>query len=117
MIKLASKKYPDQNFKVLDILKNPHETEKFDVVLSSGIFNRKINNHNTFVEGMIKTMFNLSKEAVGFNILSSKARFKEKDEYYANPEELLSYCKSLTTNVVMKHNYMEHDVTYFLYKI
>jgi len=116
MILKAKKKYPKASFKICDLINNFHSLNRVDFVLASGIFNRKIKNHEKFVKNMIAKMYEKCNRALGFNILSTRADFQEKNEYYADPEELLQYCKELSKNVIMNHEYMNHDVTYFLYK-
>jgi len=116
MILKAKEKYPKASFKVCDLINSYHSINKYDFVLASGIFNRKINDHEEFVEKMIRKMYGKCNHALGFNILSIRAEFKEKNEYYADPEKLLNYCRKLSNNVIINHEYMSHDVTYFLYK-
>lgn len=115
MIKTASKKYPEVSFKVKDILEIKRE-KAYDYVLSSGIFNRRIPGHKNFVKDSVRRMFELCKEGMAFNIMSQKADFKEKDEYYADPGEMLDFCLGLSRKVVLRHDYMTHDFTVYIYK-
>ena len=116
MILKAKKKYPEASFKICDLINDFQSLDKVDFVLASGIFNRKINNHEKFVKNMITKMYEKCNYALGFNILSTRADFQEKNEYYADPEKLLQFCNELSKNAIMNHEYMNHDVTYFLYK-
>ncbi len=112
----AKQKYPKGNFRVQQILNIPRPKPMYDYVIASGIFNRKISKHKTFVEETIKRMFLLCKKGVAFNILSTKADFKEPNEYYANPGELLNKCLILTRHAILRHDYMTHDFTIYLYR-
>ena len=116
MIDEASKSYPDAEFKVQNI--NEIETAEplYDLVFASGIFNRKIADHEAFVKETIKSMFSLCRIGVAFNILSTKADFFEEEEYYADPDVLLDFCKELSKKSVLRHDYMPHDFTVYLYK-
>ena len=101
MIFKANKKYPNASFKICDIMNETHSLDRVDFVFASGIFNRKIENHDEFVKNMISKMYEKCNRALGFNILSTRADFQEENEYYADPEKLLQYCKELSKNVIM----------------
>ncbi len=116
MIKQAKKKHLKARFKIANILEMQTLKPDYDYVFASGIFNRRVKNHERFVQETIKTMFQLCRRGLAFNILSQKADFKEKDEYHARPDELLKFCQTLSQDVVLNHDYMPHDFTVFLYK-
>lgn len=116
MIAQAKIKYPTFNFFITDILNDEVSDGQYDYVFSSGIFNRKINNHEKFVEKMIHRMYEISKKGLAFNILSDNADFKEPDEYCANPDELSAFCRKISKNVAIDHGYMKHDFTIFMRK-
>ena len=116
MIKKASTKYPEVFFKLCDLFIDHEKLINTDYVFASGIFNRKIEQHDEFVKRMIEIMFQKSNYGIGFNILSNRARFKENNSYYADAQSMFYFCETVANRVVMNHDYMEHDVTYFLYK-
>ncbi|MGR3175998.1 MAG: class I SAM-dependent methyltransferase [Candidatus Scalindua sp.] len=116
MIDEASKSYPDAEFKVQNINEIEMVEPLYDFVFASGIFNRKISNHESFVRESVQRMFSLCKIGVAFNIMSTKADFFDEEEYYADPGEMLNFCLSLSKRVVLRHDYMPHDFTLYLYK-
>jgi ubiquinone/menaquinone biosynthesis C-methylase UbiE len=116
MIQQARENYKEAKFEELDILTDTKAGSSFDYVFSSGIFNRKISNHEAFVKSMISQMYAICRKGVAFNILSTKADFMEESEFYADPCEMLNFCLTLSRAVVLKHNYMPHDFTVYLYK-
>lgn len=116
MIQQAKKKYPKAKFKTANILEMQEAQPNYDYIFASGIFNRKVKNHERFVEGTIQKMFQFCRQGIAFNILSQKADFKEKDEYYADSDQLLKFCRTLSQNVALNHDYMPHDFTVFVHK-
>lgn len=116
MIEKARKKYPGAPFKMQQILTTRVRQPLYDYVVASGIFNRKIPRHTAFIRDTIRQMFLLCRKGMAFNILSTKADFKEPDEYHADPGVLLTECLTLTRHAVLRHDYMTHDFTIYLYK-
>ena len=116
MVEFASKKYPEIEFKVMNILDMTETTPVCDYAFASGIFNLRIPQHELFLKSTIQKMFLLSREGIAFNIMSTKADFFEKKEYYADPGKMLNFCLDLSRRVVLRHDYMPHDFTVYVYK-
>lgn len=114
MIKMAKSNYPGVKFRVADILKI--DKPKYDYILASGIFNRKVKNHEKFLKSSVLNMFKLCKIGIAFNIMSVKADFKEKNEYYAEPDVIFRFCLNISRKVVLRHDYMPHDFTIYIYR-
>ena len=114
MIEYAKLKYPENKFQPsdLDSLKNYRP----DYVFASGIFNRRVKDHERFVHEMIKGMFGLCRQALAFNIMSIQADFMGKEQYYADPDALFKFCSTLSQRVVINHDYMPHDFTIYIYR-
>ena len=116
MIDIALNNYPEIKFKVQNILKLKKIKPNYDYVFASGIFNRRITRHKYFVMETVEKMFALCRQGMAFNIMSTKADFMEKNEYYADPSKMLNFCLSLSRKAALRHDYMPHDFTVYLYK-
>ena len=116
MIDAASANFPEADFEVLDIIETDDDKTKYDYVFASGIFNRRIPNHWSFVCEAIKKMYLFCNYGVAFNVMSTKADFMEKEEFYAEPGKILKFCLSLSRKSILRHDYMPHDFTVFIYK-
>ncbi len=116
MVDLARSNYPGIKFEVCNILCREKVKPAFDYVFSSGIFNRKISFHKQFIKDVITKMFDSCKKGVAFNIMSKNADFKLKNEFYADPAEMVDFCFKLTGKIVLRHDYMPHDFTIYAYK-
>lgn len=116
MIAKAKKCLPEAKFETLDILTFNDHLSRYDFVLLSGVFNLGQDNHKEFVEAMIRRMYQIACEAVAFNIMSMKADFIQPYEYYARPGGILDFCLTLTRRVILRHDYMTHDFTVYMYR-
>ena len=108
-------RYPDIKILNEDILERNFD-ENFDYVFASGIFNARVKNSRHYICSMIEAMFNACKEGMAANMFSTYVDYKERRHYYQKPEALFSYCKSLTKWVTLRHDYMPHEFTVYLYK-
>lgn len=116
MIEYARHRFPNANLEVRDLLTEPGTSAKFDYVLASGIFYLRQLEPMIYLETMIHRMFSLCRHGVAFNTLSSLAHKKTANEFYAEPAEVLAICLKVTPRVVLRHDYLIHDFTVYLYK-
>ena len=65
---------------------------------------------------MMDAMFKLAKNGVAINFLSIFSDYLTPGEYYSNPEVILRLAFSISPKVVLRHDYMKHDFTFYLYK-
>jgi ubiquinone/menaquinone biosynthesis C-methylase UbiE len=113
MIDICRQKHPDVVFaqqNVLDV------TRKFDFLIANGIFYLIQENSMEEMQKIIKHMFQLAKKGIAFNSLSSWATKQESGEFYANPFKVLEFCSTLTSKLVLRHDYLPHDFTIYMYK-
>ena len=115
MIAKAKERYPSADFRVQDILTHADPLPLYDFVILSGAFNLSQNRHKDIVAEMIRMMYKMSRVAIAFNMLSVKADFFEPGEYYARPGEMLDFCLTMTQRVILRHDYMTHDFTVYMY--
>ena len=112
MIERARARYPRRHFAVGDIL-DSGVSWKADYVLSSGSF--------TFTDAAlmkrsIAAMFAACRRGVAFNALSAWSKRRQTDEFHADPLTTLAFCRRLTPKLVLRHDYLPHDFTVYLYR-
>lgn len=116
MIQKARQRFPGITFEVADILDDSCTLkDKFDIVVSSGVFAHRTFSPLEFLKNMTVKMFALSEKALAFNTLSAWAPDPDEGEFYAGPPETLAFCKTLTPWVTLKHDYHARDFTIFMY--
>ena len=111
MTQKAQKKYPELKFETREI--SSCLEKSYDYVVMSGIF--AYANIVIFQEN-VQHAFNVCKKGLAFNSLSSWATQKEENEFYADPIETFNFCSKLTENIVLRHDYLPHDFTIYMYK-
>lgn len=103
------------------ILKDINEvTDNYDYIFASGTFNHKHEHNETYIRETIKNMYKLSRKGLAFNLLSLYTPPNMKDNsmfYYYDPDKIFEFCKSLTENVKLKHDYLPNDFTIALSKV
>ena len=118
MIKGAQQRHTDIEFIHLDITSDLHDLDgrKFDYVFLSGALNLSTDKHKETIKNVMKAMFALANKGVAINFLSIFSDYLSPGEYYCNPEEILRLAFSITQKVTLRHDYMPHDFTIYLYK-
>jgi len=115
LIEIAKEVYPDAHFEVKDI-EEDKTNEKFDWVFSCGIFNNKLSDNASFIQSMLKKMFKLCNKGVAADFMSAYVDFKNEGTYYAKPEEIFKFCKTLSRRVLLRHDYMPFEFCVYVYK-
>ncbi|MBN2057872.1 MAG: class I SAM-dependent methyltransferase [Candidatus Saganbacteria bacterium] len=125
LLEVARKKYPEARFELKDILEDRH-VPKFDYILASGIFNIRTTDsgsHIEFVKAMLLRMSDLAKHGVAANFLSEGALPISVPEdvnsgryYYFKPEEIMSFCRFISSRFIIRHDYHPGDFTVYLLK-
>ena len=113
MIDRAQSRFPSLKLLAMDLFSPARPKGHFDYVVESGLF-------TFYNEDLLKTaveiMFSMCEIAVGFNSLSSWAPDQQTGEFYADPLATLAFCKTITPWVTLRHDYMPHDFTIFMYR-
>jgi SAM-dependent methyltransferase len=115
MIETASQLHPKLKLNHGNLL-TFEESQRFDVVNANGIFYLLGEDAPVLVKRLIEKMYSLASRAVVFNSLSTWATHYEPGEFYANPVEILRFCRSLTPWVTLRHDYLPHDFTIYMYR-
>jgi ubiquinone/menaquinone biosynthesis C-methylase UbiE len=115
-IVLARQRFPQHTFEVGNLLEERLAEASFDYVFASGIFYLRQVQPVPFLDAMVRAMFGLCRRGVAFNTLSTRAACREAGEFYADPHKVLDLCWQLTPRVVLRHDYLPHDFTVYLYK-
>lgn len=112
------------SFEVVDILNNELiNTADIGVMLGLLNFNLKDSEKNLeYSKIFIQKAFNMVNELLIVDFLSSNltSNYKKEDfVYYHNPIEMLDFAFSLSSNIVLKHNYLpipQKEFMLFIYK-
>jgi SAM-dependent methyltransferase len=116
-IEIAKKRHPEADFRLLDIL-NSNIKEKWDWVFLVGAFNvaPKKQRWWPYVQAMITRMYDLCRQGIAVDFLSSYVDFRKEKAFHAQPEKVFSFAKTITRRVALRHDYMAYEFTLYLYK-
>jgi len=119
----AKKKYPEIEIINSDFIE--YEFNKtYDYIVSSGAFNIEMPDHDDYLKTVINKMYQLANLGVAFNLPSSYSNLAREDYQfepgikikYVDPKMIFDYCKSLTPYVTLRHDYLVHDFTIYMYR-
>lgn len=116
MVKAAAKRFPSVSFIEGTIDALIEQRQQFDFVMASGIFAHRQQSPIDFLHNMIEKMYEQSIKGCAFNCLSSWRDIKDEQEFYANPLSTVEFCRSLSSRVVLRHDYHEGDFTIYMYR-
>lgn len=116
MVEKAKARFPEVNIQNKTVFDLNKEISFYDYVIASGIFVFRKERPEMYLCSTVKKMFEICKKGVAFNSLSSWAKEKSSNEYYADPLRVIKFCKTLTPIIVMRHDYHSGDFTVYMYR-
>jgi SAM-dependent methyltransferase len=117
-IEEARKRHPGDAFHCADI-EGFAPDGKFDFVFVSGTFNVKFrDDQEAWVFRMLRKLFSLAQRGVGINLLSTyyDPGHYRADMFYCSPERAFAEAQTITRRVTLRHDYLPHDFTLYLYQ-
>ncbi len=115
MISRAQAVHPELDLRVGNILEE-HGGETYDIVSANGIFYLLGENAPTLMRQLVQEMFRRCRHGVTFNSLSTWAKHQEPGEFYANPVEVVAWCREISPYVTLRHDRLPHDFTIHLFR-
>jgi len=109
-INIANSKYGNM-FLYRDVLTD--ELFEADFYIASGSLNL-LHSHET--KEFIQNCFKNSKKGFIFNLLKKDKNHQNELFNYQNPNEIISFCKTLTKNIKYVEGYIKHDFTVGMFK-
>jgi SAM-dependent methyltransferase len=114
----ARRRHPGAEFFCADVERFEPENPP-DYVLISGTFNVKFReDQEAWVFGVLRRLFERARRGVGINMLSTyydPGHYRD-DMFYCEPERALAGAHAITRWVTLRHDYLPHDFTLYLYR-
>jgi SAM-dependent methyltransferase len=102
LLALGRHKHPEHRFGAMQ----DFDSETFDWVLISGVFNNRTEDNISFFHYHIAQLWQRCTKGMAFNLMSSWVDFEDPGLWYAQPEEVFAYMKSLTPYVSIRNDYV-----------
>ena len=120
MVEAARARHADVAFDCRDPLADD-DAGPWDVVLCSGLFHVKLGRDDDewwhFVSQTVRRMWQQSRVAIAFNLMSDRVDFRSPTLYYANPGAVLAFCQDeLSRRVAIRHDYPLHEFTVHVHR-
>ena len=113
MLAQARQRHPDARFIEGDLLQIKNG-EAADYIIASGVYQHA---SKELFQKSIAAMFQRCKVAVAFNMFSVWCPAESHNEYlFADPLETMEFCRQFTPNLLLRHEYMPHDFTIYMYR-
>lgn len=116
ILEAARKRFPNLDLRQADLMREEVAPPRFDFVFASGIFHLRPKGSYAYLEAMTRRMYRSCRRGVAFNSLSARSSVIEPDKFVAEPTKVLDICLDIAPNVVLRHDYLPHDFTVYLYK-
>jgi SAM-dependent methyltransferase len=121
MVVRARERFPHLTFVPGDASSEKTDLPPADYVLASGLFSHMTGDEDR-VRATIGRLWNAARRALAFNVLSTLTD-PGSDEaraasglFAADPLETLRFSRTLTPWVALRHDYLPHDFTIYLYR-
>ncbi len=117
IVDMAREKFPKLQFYQGGILDfDVSSLGSYDYVFASGIFTHRRSAPGQFLFSAVERMYSLATRGVAFNSLSTWGDSSDPGEFNADPLETVASCRRISPRAVLRHDYMPHDFTVFLYR-
>jgi len=111
----ARAKYPDAEFEVRDVLRQ-EIPRRFDFVISCGIHNLETGSNDEDMIRLLRKAWAAANEAVAISMLSKTADRIDEGRHYYDPIQMTAEALRLTRYMVLRQDYMPHDLILYLYR-
>lgn len=111
------KKFPEANFKLVDISRDPI-VDNCDYAVMCQVFNNRYKDADNFdiLRLAMEKSFAQARKAISIDMLSTYVSYRDDNLYYFSPEKVFSIAKELTPLVSLLHGYLPHHFTIQLFK-
>jgi SAM-dependent methyltransferase len=107
--------YPDAKFEIMNIQEDQVK-EQFDYIFTSGMFNVGFDGDLNLIGDIVRTFYNMTNMGTAVNFTSTLGDFQSPNIDYYDPSEIVALAKTITRDIVLRHDYLPHDFTLYLYK-
>lgn len=119
IVEIAAKKHPQGRFRVRDILTQGLD-DTCDYAIANGIFYLKTRDNEGYLHRTIQLLWNSCRRGVLFSARSRLADRtfikRERHLYQYDPSEVLDFCLQLSRATVLRHDYLPHEFTIYMYR-
>lgn len=119
-IQIARDKFPDADFRLLDVLEEGVALEQFDYAVINGVFTSKcqmsFDEMWHFVQRIVAKLYQHTNFGVAVNMMSKQVDW-ERDDLFHLPLDTLAFflCQKLSRHFVIRNDYGLYEFTAYIY--
>ena len=115
LIKLGKEKFK------LDLSQNSvlnYKSNSFDLVVSNGIFNAKLNSVDQLqhLDTYLKCLFSISRFGIVSDFMSKYVDFQHPDSYHTIEQDVIDIFKKFTKRYIIRNDYLDYEFMLYLFK-
>lgn len=120
-IELSRKKFPDDRFLCLDVLKEPGKLPRFDYAVANGVFTLKgkmgFEEMFGFMSHVTRALYSRAGKGIAFNVMSKQVDWENKGLFHVPFDRMAGFiAKELSRDFVLRHDYGLYEYTAYVYK-
>ena len=95
-----------------------YESNSFDLVVSNGIFNAKLNNVDQLqhLDSYLNCFFSISRFGIVSDFMSKYVDFQHPDSYHTKEQDVINIVKKFTKRYLIRNDYLDYEFMLYLFK-
>ncbi len=120
-IRQCHSKFPQTDFRCLDVLRTPDELPSFDYAVINGVFTSRcrmsFEDMFCFVRQVTELLFSRCTQGIAFNVMSKQVDWERDDLFHLPLDELAWFvCRQLSRHFVVRNDYGLYEYTTYVYR-
>jgi cyclopropane fatty-acyl-phospholipid synthase-like methyltransferase len=118
---LSARKYPQNPYLCVDVLREPERVGEFDYIVMNGVFTekRKLSFDDMFdyFKEVLRIMFRKARRGIAFNVMSKQVDWERADLFHLPISSLTDFlAKELSRHYVVRNDYGLYEYATYVYK-
>jgi SAM-dependent methyltransferase len=118
---LSARKYPQNDYLCVDVLREPERVGEFDFIVMNGVFTEKrelsFDAMFDYFKQVLRVVFKKARRGVAFNVMSKQVDWERDDLFHLPIGDLTDFlAKELSRHYVVRNDYGLYEYTTYVYK-
>ena len=120
-VEVARSKFPQVEFRCLDVLEHPEQLAEYDYVIMNGVFHEKLGLSDErmfeYVSEVLRVVFDKTRRGLAFSVMSKHVDWERDDLFHVPYDELTTFLTtSLSRRFVLRADYGLWEYTAYVYR-
>jgi hypothetical protein len=119
-VRVSRKKYPENDYYMLDVLEQPDALPCFDYIVMNGVLTEKLDltfdEMFTYSSQVLTAIFSKARRGIAFNLMSKQVDWERDDLFHLSMDQLASFLSNnLSRHFVFRSDYGLYEYTVYVY--